>query len=237
MKKKSKLLCILICFVMILSLTPSISASAGTSNQTVKKYGYNTYKIFIGNYTWTQANALCKRYGGHLATITSRGEQNFINKLNINNRNLWIGGYRSSNGNWKWVTNEKWNYTNWAPGEPNNSSNVISNEKYLAVWPGKWNDLANTNTYEQSGFICEWESLNTPIITSYKKSTKTITGKATAKATVYVVINKKTYKSTTNSKGIFAIKTKGIKSGNEVKIYSQKGTRKSRIKSYIFFIQ
>lgn len=43
-------------------------------------------------------------------------------------------------------------------GEPNNSSNVVADESCVAVWPVKWNDLANSNTYEQSGYICEWEA-------------------------------------------------------------------------------
>lgn len=41
-------------------------------------------------------------------------------------------------------------------GEPNDSSNVISNENRVAVWPKKWNDL-NDESGEQSGYICEWE--------------------------------------------------------------------------------
>ena len=49
-------------------------------------------------------------------------------------------------------------YQNWGDGEPNNSSNVVADESCVAVWPVKWNDLANSNTYEQSGYICEWEA-------------------------------------------------------------------------------
>ena len=50
-------------------------------------------------------------------------------------------------------------YTNWDEGEPNNSSNVISNENCVAVWPDYWNDMNYANTYEQSGFICEWDEI------------------------------------------------------------------------------
>ena len=48
------------------------------------------------------------------------------------------------------MTGEPWEYQNWGDGEPNNSSNVVADESCVAVWPVKWNDLANSNTYEQS---------------------------------------------------------------------------------------
>ena len=61
-------------------------------------------------------------------------------------------------GQWCWVTGEPWEYENWGDGEPNNSSNVVAGESCVAMWPEKWNDLANSNVYEQSGYICEWEA-------------------------------------------------------------------------------
>lgn len=83
-----------------------------------------------------------------------------IESLNTQNSKLWIGGYKNSAGEWCWVTGEPWEYQNWGDGEPNNSSNVVADESCVAVWPVKWNDLANSNTYEQSGYICEWEASN-----------------------------------------------------------------------------
>lgn len=77
--------------------------------------------------------------------------------MNRNGKNLWIGASRDENGTWTWVTGEPWEYTNWNDGEPNNSSNVVANETCAAVWPYGWNDLANDNLYEQSGYICEWD--------------------------------------------------------------------------------
>ena len=91
-------------------------------------------------------------------TITSPEEQKLIESLNTQNSKLWIGGYKNSAGQWCWVTGEPWEYQNWGDGEPNNSSNVVADESCVAVWTVKWNDLANSNTYEQSGYICEWEA-------------------------------------------------------------------------------
>lgn len=120
--------------------------------------GEHQYKIFYDTLTWEEAKAVCEAKGGHLATITSEEEQQKLNLYNAGNHNLWIGGYKNADGQWCWVNGEPWTYENWGDGEPNNSSNVVAGESCVAMWPEKWNDLANSNTYEQSGYICEWEA-------------------------------------------------------------------------------
>lgn len=120
--------------------------------------GEHQYKIFYDTLTWEEAKAACEAKGGHLATITSEEEQQKLNLYNAGNHNLWIGGYKNADGQWCWVNGEPWTYENWGDGEPNNSSNVVAGESCVAMWPEKWNDLANSNKYEQSGYICEWEA-------------------------------------------------------------------------------
>lgn len=122
--------------------------------------GEHQYRIFYDALTWEEAKAACEAKGGHLATITSEEEQKKLNLYNGGNHNLWIGGYKNAEGQWCWVTGEPWEYENWGDGEPNNSSNVVADENRVAMWPEKWNDLANGNIYEQSGYICEWEATN-----------------------------------------------------------------------------
>ena len=136
--------------------TTSISASAAAPAGAASFNG-NRYMIFVEDVTWKEAKALCEAKGGQLATITSKQEQAFIEKLNSEDKSLWIGGRREKGNDWYWVTGEEWKYTNWDDGEPNNSSNVVANENSVAVWPKKWNDLNEKNKAEQDGYICEWE--------------------------------------------------------------------------------
>lgn len=127
-------------------------------NRPFEPNGEHQYQIFYDKLTWEEAKAACEAKGGHLATITSEEEQKKLNLYNGGNHNLWIGGYKNAEGQWCWVTGEPWEYENWGDGEPNNSSNVVADENCVAMWPEKWNDLANSNTYEQSGYVCEWEA-------------------------------------------------------------------------------
>lgn len=147
---------------------PDTDKETGTDNEqegeinesAVYTYNNHYYGVYIVNgYTWQLAKAYCEDAGGYLAVITDAEEQAFIERIN-QQTNLWIGGYRDDEFNWYWVNGEKWDYTNWMEGEPNDSSNVVANENCLTVWPTQWNDINEDNIYEQYGFICEWNSVD-----------------------------------------------------------------------------
>jgi len=111
------------------------------------------YQRFDIESSWYDAKAYCENLRGHLATITSQEENDFVlnNVLHIA-YGCFIGGTDENvEGVWEWITGEAWNYSNWAPGEPNDKNG----EDYLMMINvrGRWNDLKNTaSTY----FICEW---------------------------------------------------------------------------------
>ena len=120
----------------------------------------NRYKLFTEPtpITWEEAKEKCEEKGGHLVTITSAAEQNFVyyNFLkNKNNYDCWIGGTdKESEGDWKWVTGEPFSYTKWSNTEPNNMN---GNEYYINMYSsdGTWNDMPASTKYRY--YICEWE--------------------------------------------------------------------------------
>lgn len=127
-------------------------------------WGNSYYQLFDVSMTWTEAKAYCESLGGHLATITSEAEQSFINqelvfKTNCK-RQFWLGSYYES-GLWKWVTGEKFSYTNWNPGEPTGGQYYLTVLGNYHSGKGKWLDNPNNGcsepwTLETTGFICEW---------------------------------------------------------------------------------
>ena len=125
----------------------------------------NTYDIFTyeGSLTWDQASLMAQDMGGHLVTITSAAENDFVSALVAdqgfgNRERYWLGGYQPfPNGDenvWAWVTGEAWDYTNWAPGEPNNG--VGGTQHWLHYWPdvGLWDDMENRAVMD--GFVIEY---------------------------------------------------------------------------------
>ena len=105
-----------------------------------QNYNGHSYYRSTGYMTWTDARQACANMGGHLVTVTTPAENNFI-------FNLWPNGWigltdEVVEGQWRWVTGEPFTWANWNGGEPNNSNN----EDYIQfVGNGKWNDLPNTS--------------------------------------------------------------------------------------------
>ena len=102
------------------------------------------YELLTSPKTWPQAklDAEARTYlgvQGHLLTVTSQLEQNFIiNTFGEPLRESWIGGFLGAQG-WEWLTGEPFFYTNWAPGEPTGDGPVVNFHGANAL--GTWNDI------------------------------------------------------------------------------------------------
>ena len=101
--------------------------------------------------TWTASEAEAVRLGGHLATIRSVSEQNWIFRTFGQGfgggRLLWIGlNDAEKESSFVWSGREASAYRFWAPGEPNND---LGREDYAALYydghssAGRWNDWPN----------------------------------------------------------------------------------------------
>ena len=141
----------------------------------IGSYNGHTYQLIDTSMSWWSAKSVCEKKGGHLATITSHGEQTFIKSmLTKGSKNLyWLGGYADSDLNWHWITNEDFNYTNWEEGQPDHDEDA---ENKLEIYrsyrddydlSGLWNDMIfggddGDGFYSLSykGFICEWDTIS-----------------------------------------------------------------------------
>jgi hypothetical protein len=104
-------------------------------------FGDRSYFISETPTNWSAAKAAAEAAGGHLVTVTSPEEKNFLAAFN---RNFWIGlSDEQTEGVYQWVTGEPYVYSNWNPGEPNNAGNEDYTE--MGGLSGAWNDLNNFN--------------------------------------------------------------------------------------------
>lgn len=176
MKKAKQVLSI---FLTVLTLGMTVAVcilQVGAVSIPADAVNFNGHYYVVVNESkkWTEAEAECEQSGGHLATITTEEEQQFINRF-IENQTMntyWIGASKTSQG-WKWVTDEAFSFTNWKKDEPNNER---GQEKYLEIYcktynsttnVGQWNDIMidGRNGYLDKsfystttiGYICEWE--------------------------------------------------------------------------------
>ena len=156
------------------------SAIVDATTETVYFEGHG-YRIFNEALTWTEAKAACEAKGGHLATITGKGENYFVKSLIEANPakdkyHFWLGGTDAAEeGTWRWITGEAWNYSAWASGQPNNSKeHDPEGQDYLEIYrlPDygcQWNDEPNDGYSPYSpegpdyyslpyyGYVCEWD--------------------------------------------------------------------------------
>jgi hypothetical protein len=107
------------------------------------------YGVTTGKGTWDAAEAEAVATGGHLVSIESAAENEFVRLLCPPNPSApgnacWIGLSRPDGGAWRWSDGAAVNYTNWGPGEPNNAR---GNEFWVWIYGphssnagGDWND-------------------------------------------------------------------------------------------------
>ena len=134
---------------------------ASRAEATPQLFGSNYYEFiqvtdpFVGdNNTWATANAAAAAstylgFVGHLATVTSQAENDFLLSLAIShsfenpNPGGWLGG-KAPEG---WLVGpeagQTFGYTNWGGIEPNNAGYLYMNIGASRFVPGQWADGSN----------------------------------------------------------------------------------------------
>jgi len=130
-----------------------LKENPGQSSLEVKQFQGHHYLLCLLRTDWKEAKTCCESLGGHLATITTKEEHEWIKNMFPPSSRYWLGGTdEEKEGEWKWVTGEKWGYSLWNKGEPNNQRGL---EHYLNMWEnGCWND---DDLAQQLWFLIEWE--------------------------------------------------------------------------------
>ncbi len=125
--------------------------------------------------TWEAARDLATTMGGHLATLTTASEDDFVFSFVSGRPELWsrnafggpfLGAYQpnpmsNSAEGWTWVTGEPWNYTKWAVNEPGDQAGPGERESFLQYRDGSggWNDIGNcTDLKCFYSLVVEWET-------------------------------------------------------------------------------
>ncbi|XP_053335461.1 CD209 antigen-like protein E [Clarias gariepinus] len=121
------------------------------------KLGWNYFSssVYIfntGQKTWTESRENCRETGADLVIITSREEQEFVNKLRAGGQ-AWIGLSNREN-KWKWVDDTTLITGFWEDKEPNSAAGedrcVITGIKTDPV--KNWAEYLCNKTYN---WICE----------------------------------------------------------------------------------
>lgn len=157
--------------VMVMPEMEPITASQLRDNHTSDKSEVFTapdgtkhqYQIFKGVPLWRQAQVFCELLGGHLATLTSAEENDFVYHFMRDSGYLtaFFGlSDEARTGDWIWVTGEPFDYVNWHRDEPSRSPRERYGMYFYKHLDGTWND---SHFYEHAkvdpgcSYICEWD--------------------------------------------------------------------------------
>lgn len=155
-----------VCIAALSGMWAASTAMAADSVKTQWPTNGHYYKRFDNaTINWEDSAQACKKLGAHLATITSSGEQAFMQDLILG---YPVDGYfaigasdMAVEGAWQWVTGEAkdgWTYSNWGGFEP--SDGAGENYMYMRLAKnsssnGKWYSFGASTSL---GYVCEWST-------------------------------------------------------------------------------
>jgi len=112
-----------------------------------KKFNQNCYKNGEKTLNWQDAENHCKQEGGHLASVNSKEENDFIRT--ISSGVFWLGLTDFKEGVWIWSDGSPFAFNNWSGSGPSNSG---GNEDCVQWVNGKWNDINCARVFH---FMCK----------------------------------------------------------------------------------
>jgi len=114
------------------------------SGSAIKCFKFYSTTVFA-----TSAENNCQGEGGHLASIHSIQESNFIQEMFENSATgAWIGGVdRNHDGLWEWTDGSFFDFSNWSSNQPNGGEYFI-----LLGRDGEWRDWTASGV---SNYICQ----------------------------------------------------------------------------------
>eukprot|EP00900_Chrysochromulina_parva_P013190 jgi/Chrpa1/21872/Chrysochromulina_OHIO_Genome00026121-RA len=106
--------------------------------------------------SWAAGRAACQSHGGDLASIHSAEENAAVWAVVPRSTALWLGATdAASEGTWVWIDGTPFDFSNWYPGEPNNSG---GNEDCALLWSGlnnsEWADDTCGAFMNSIGGVC-----------------------------------------------------------------------------------
>lgn len=148
---------------------PSPSMHEAKPDEIVENYKGHKYKFVPEKRNWHLASKIARQNDGYLVSITDDDENKFVTTLiqkacqksgELNPR-VWIGLNKDNlNNEWQWESGEKYKFSAWGEGEPNNQGNTessallnheaLNNPRKI----GKWND---GNSEDECYFVIEFE--------------------------------------------------------------------------------
>jgi hypothetical protein len=146
---------------------PKIESCSMLEGATVSELNGHCYRTNFQNLDFAAAVSACDAAGGHLVTIGSPEENDFVRDFHDGSH--WLGATdgrpvnMAGAGAYNWVNDEPWTFSDWEDDQPNAYETDCPNEDDEAdcfehcafqTDEGDWNDRSCWHTIVS---ICEWD--------------------------------------------------------------------------------
>lgn len=188
-----KILALVLCLTMLLGVLSYAAADTIVVPEGLVSGVYNghTYAVVEEKMNWANAESYCESMGGHLVTITSEGENEFVvnllSEIAVSDYEHYYIGFsdEETEGEWKWVTGEAVEYTNWGENQPDNRATGGASQNCAVIvrgffsagscicYNGQWDDSGTKNSIsgaDRFSFICEWDETSEESTTQHQES-------------------------------------------------------------------
>ena len=143
---------------------PATSAVRGDSRA---EFRGHRYQFVPGSFTWVEAAANAASLGGHLATLTSAEENQWVwdqfspelqwrPGASLRERGWWIGGLPiEGSSNWQWTTGEPFEYASWSLEVPPPARVPRLRQHHNGGGLSAWTPVHYS---ERCGYLVEWDA-------------------------------------------------------------------------------
>ncbi|MEQ1860056.1 MAG: SUMF1/EgtB/PvdO family nonheme iron enzyme, partial [Chthoniobacteraceae bacterium] len=149
------------------SSAPTATAASATGGE-VRTFGGHRYQMVPGAWKWDVAKAKAEAMGGHLVTINSKEEDEFVRQAFGDQvpetKNLYLGASREkADAPLQWVTGEPFSYSALPQNRPGDPLRSDDFPKALVLWRAPqsstvgWREHTQRTADRRIGFLVEWD--------------------------------------------------------------------------------
>lgn len=127
------------------------------------RFNGHSYKFYGKGFPFSAAARICSEKGGHLVTVDSPEELEFLRQLARRNPfkvdQFWINATDDlKEGVWRTIEGASLPFLPWGPSEPSNTAGRGGQEHYASISrESNWLLNDSQGVYRSYGFICEWD--------------------------------------------------------------------------------
>ena len=111
--------------------------------------------------SWDEADLIASSAEGHLAVVSTPLEgffvRDYLQSSLLSDQSVWLGGRRTKDDTWTWITGEAWAKASWAPNSPDGGSSDSALRYLQSADVVGWDD-ANPKKGKATGFLIEWSN-------------------------------------------------------------------------------